>query len=205
MEENKENIQNQEQEREEVKTENQETENKQVQEEKTKSVEELKEKIKQLEEKLKKTEEQAKKLSVLYQTLQQDFEAYKARAIKERQTAIEEAIEKFAKELLNVIDNFEKALESAKVSEDISALTKGVQMIHYQLLSALEKFGIQEIVGEGEFNPQHHEAIDTYISTEHKPNEIVKVLQKGYTYKGKVIRPARVVVAVPPEEKEEIT
>jgi molecular chaperone GrpE len=205
MEEKKENIQNQEV----SKTQTEENiniseENKESQENKP-TVEELEKKVQELEQKLKKTEEQAKKLSILYQTLTQDFETYKARTIKEKQMAVEEGIEKFAKELLNIIDNFEKAIESAKVSEDVSALAKGVQMIHYQLLSILEKFGIQEILGEGEFNPEKHEAVDTYISTEHKPNEIVKVLQKGYTYKGKVLRPARVVVAIPPEEMEEIT
>ncbi len=195
------------------KTEEQEQPNKTEEEKKEKEektideeyVKQLEEKVSQLEEKLKKTEEQAKKISALYQSLQQDFERFRVRAMKEKEGAIEEGIAKFAKEILTIIDNFEKAIESAKVSEDISALAKGVQMIHYQLVSTLEKFGIQEIITEGEFNPAEHEAVDTYVSNEHKPNEIVKVLQKGYKYKEKVLRPAKVVVALPPEEKEEIT
>jgi len=169
------------------------------------NVEELKKEIESLKEKLKKTEEQAKKLSALYQTLSQDFERYKLKVIKEKEEAKEENVIKIAKELLNIVDNFEKAIESAKVSEDLNALAKGVQMIHYQLVKFLDNIGITEIIAEGEFNPSEHEALDTYVSTEHKPNEIVKVLQKGYKYKEKIIRPAKVVVAVSPEEKEEIT
>ncbi|RMA93110.1 nucleotide exchange factor GrpE [Hydrogenothermus marinus] len=178
-------------------------ENKEEKMETEENIEQLKQEINQLKEKLQKTEEQAKKLSILYQTLSQDFESYKLRTLKEKEQIKEETIEKLAKELLNIVDNFEKAIESAKLSDDISSLAKGVQMIHYQLVKFLENIGINEVIAEGEFNPSHHEAIDTYISTEHKPNEIVKVLQKGYKYKEKVIRPAKVVVAIPPEEKEE--
>ena len=177
------------------------------QEEEDKKQENLEEKVQQLEEKLKKTEEQAKKLSALYQTLQQDFERYKIRTIKEKEEAKDEGLLKVVKGLLDIIDNFEKAIESAKVSDDISALAKGVQMIHYQLVKFLEDNGIQEIIAEGEFDPNLHEVLDTYKTNEYKPNQIVKVLQKGYIYKGKVIRPAKVVVAVPveEEEKEDIT
>lgn len=167
----------------------------------------LEQKLKELEEKLKKTEEQAKKISALYQTLQQDFERFRIRTIKEKEEAKDEGLLRIAKGLLDIIDNFEKAIESAKVSDDISALSKGVQMIHYQLVKFLQDNEIQEIIADGEFDPNLHEVLDTYKTNEYKPNQIVKVLQKGYIYKGKVIRPAKVVVAVPveEEEKEDIT
>ncbi|RUM50443.1 MAG: nucleotide exchange factor GrpE [Hydrogenothermus sp.] len=167
----------------------------------------LEQKLKELEEKLKKTEEQAKKISALYQTLQQDFERFRVRTIKEKEEAKDEGLLRIVKGLLDIIDNFEKAIESAKVSDDISALSKGVQMIHYQLVKFLQDNGIQEIIADGEFDPNLHEVLDTYKTNEYKPNQIVKVLQKGYIYKGKVIRPAKVVVAVPveEEEKEDIT
>jgi len=176
-------------------------------EEKSQKNQNLEQKFKELEEKLKKTEEQAKKISALYQTLQQDFEKFKVRTIKEKEEAKDEGLLKIVKGLLDIIDNFEKAIESAKVSDDISALSKGIQMIHYQLVKFLQDNGIQEIIVNGEFDPNLHEVLDTYKTNEYKPNQIVKVLQKGYIYKGKVIRPAKVVVAVPveEEEKEDIT
>ncbi|HIQ24692.1 MAG TPA: nucleotide exchange factor GrpE [Persephonella sp.] len=176
-------------------------------EEKSQKNQNLEQKFKELEEKLKKTEEQAKKISALYQTLQQDFEKFKVRTIKEKEEAKDEGLLKIVKGLLDIIDNFEKAIESAKVSDDVSALSKGIQMIHYQLVKFLQDNGIQEIIVNGEFDPNLHEVLDTYKTNEYKPNQIVKVLQKGYIYKGKVIRPAKVVVAVPveEEEKEDIT
>ncbi|HIE59984.1 MAG TPA: nucleotide exchange factor GrpE [Hydrogenothermaceae bacterium] len=171
-------------------------------EEKSQKNQNLEQKFKELEEKLKKTEEQAKKISALYQTLQQDFEKFKVRTIKEKEEAKDEGLLKIVKGLLDIIDNFEKAIESAKVSDDVSALSKGIQMIHYQLVKFLQDNGIQEIIVNGEFDPNLHEVLDTYKTNEYKPNQIVKVLQKGYIYKGKVIRPAKVVVAVPVEEEE---
>ena len=192
---------------EEEKAENTKTQEEHNQEQKEQTKEDLEQKVQQLEEKLKKTEEQAKKISALYQTLQQDFERFRVRTIKEKEEAKDEGLLKVVKGLLDIIDNFEKAIESAKVSDDISALAKGVQMIHYQLVKFLQDNGIQEIIAEGEFDPNLHEVLDTYKTNEYKPNQIVKVLQKGYIYKGKVIRPAKVVVAVPveEEEKEDIT
>ncbi len=177
-------------------------------EEKTEKDNECKELEKELEElkkKLEKTEEAAKRLSVLYQKLQQEFEDYKIRMRKEKEEAKDEGALRIIKGFMEIIDNFEKALESAKTSTDISAFVKGVQMIHYQLVRFLQEHGIERIEEKTEFNPQEHEALETVVSKEHKPNEIVKVLQTGYKYKGKVIRPAKVIVAIPPEEREEIT
>ncbi len=180
-------------------------EKKQEEKEEKKECEELEKELQELKKKLEKTEEAAKKLSVLYQKLQQEFEDYKIRMRKEKEEAKDEGALRIIKGFMEIVDNFEKALESAKVSTDINAFIKGVQMIHYQLVRFLQEHGIERIEEKTEFNPQEHEALETIISKEHKPNEIVKVLQTGYKYKGKVIRPAKVVVAIPPEEREEIT
>ncbi len=169
------------------------------------SVEELQKEIEELKKKLEKTEESAKRLSAMYQMLQRDFEDYKIRVRREKEEAREEGILKIAQGFMEILDNFEKALESAKVTKDINSLLKGVEMIHYQLTRFLKEHGIEEISEETEFNPMEHEALETIITTEYKPNQVIKILQKGYKYKGKTIRPAKVVVALPPEEREEIT
>ncbi|WP_457626019.1 nucleotide exchange factor GrpE [Persephonella sp.] len=165
----------------------------------------LKKEIEQLKEKLHKTEEAAKKLSVLYQSLQKEFEDYKDRMRREKEEAREEGALRLAKGFMEIIDNFEKALESAQKTTDINALMKGIQMIHYQLFRFLQEHGIEKIETSTGFNPMEHEAVETVISKEHAPNEIIKVIQTGYKYKGRTIRPAKVIVAVPPEEREEIT
>ncbi len=185
--------------------EEKEVEGKEENQQKEENVEELKKEIEELKKKLQKTEDTAKRLSAMYQMLQKDFEDYKIRVRKEKEEAKEEGILKIAKGFMEILDNFEKALESAKVTKDVNSLLKGVEMIHYQLTRFLKEHGIEEISAEQEFNPMEHEALETIISAEHKPNQVIKVLQKGYKYKGKTIRPAKVVVALPPEEREEIT
>ncbi len=167
--------------------------------------ENLKKEIERLQEKLQKTEEAAKRLSALYQSIQNEFEAYKERMRREKEEAKEEGALRLAKGFMEIVDNFEKALESVKSTTDINAILKGVQMIHYQLTKFLQEQGIEKIDTSSGFNPLEHEAIETVISTEHQPNEIIKVVQTGYRYKGKTIRPAKVIVAIPPEEREEIT
>ncbi|MBK3331632.1 nucleotide exchange factor GrpE [Persephonella atlantica] len=167
--------------------------------------EKLKNEIDQLREKLQKTEEAAKKLSMLYQTVQSEFEAYKERMRREKEEAREEGALRVAKGFMEIVDNFEKALESAKSTTDINALLKGVQMIHYQLTRFLQEQGIEKIDTSSGFNPLEHEAVETVVSTQYKPNEIVKVIQTGYKFRGKTIRPAKVIVAIPPEEREEVT
>ncbi len=165
----------------------------------------LEEEIENLRKKLEKTEEAAKKLSMLYQNLQNEFEDYKVRVKKEKEEAREEGIIKLAKGFMEIVDNFEKAVESATKTTDINALIKGVQMIHHQLVKFLKDHGIEKVETTGEFNPLEHEAVETIVSKEYRPNEIVKVIQTGYRYRGKVLRPAKVVVAISPEEREEIT
>ena len=163
----------------------------------------LEKEIEELKEKLNKTEEVAKNLSLAYKRLEEEFENYKIRMRKEKEEAKDEGALRVIKSFIEIVDNFEKALESTKTATDINAFIKGVQMIHYQLNRFLQDHGMEKIETSGKFNPVEHEAIETVKSEEHQPNSIVKVIQTGYKYKGKVIRPAKVIVAVETEENSE--
>ncbi len=163
--------------------------------------EEIEREINELREKLKKTEEIAKNLSLAYKRLEEEFENYKIRMRKEKEEAKDEGALRILKGFVEIIDNFEQALESAKTATDINAFIKGIQMIHYQLHKFLQDYGMEKVETSCEFNPIEHEAVEAIKTEEHQPNSIVKVVQTGYKYKGKVIRPAKVVVAI--EAKEE--
>jgi len=195
----------------EVKIEDKEEEGKETREEEItledclKEKENLQKELDELKKKLQKTEEAAKRLSTLYQTLQKEFEDYKVRMRREKEEAKEEGALRLAKGFMEIVDNFEKALESAKTTTDVNALMKGIQMIHYQLYRFLQEQGIERIDTSSGFNPMEHEAVETVVSEEHQPNQIIKVIQTGYKFRGKTIRPAKVIVAIPPEEREEIT
>lgn len=107
------------------------------------------------------------------------------------------ALEKFSKELLNVVDNLERGLQTLAGADDsVKALAEGVELTHKGLISTLTQFGIEAVgkVGEG-FNPELHQAISMQPAEGIEPNHISQVLQKGYTLHGRVIRPAMVMVA----------
>lgn len=108
------------------------------------------------------------------------------------------AIERFARELLAVVDNLERALEQKAEAAD--ALRTGVELTLKLLQSTLEKFGIKPVNPMGEaFDPSQQEAMSMQISAAHAPNTVINVLQKGYVLNDRLLRPALVVVAKAPE------
>lgn len=99
-------------------------------------------------------------------------------------------------ELLPVIDNFERALNVDAKTTDIESYQKGMTMIYNSLKNILEKFEVKEIEAiDKEFDPSYHQAVMQEEKEGTKENIVIEVLQKGYTYKDKVIRPAMVKVS----------
>lgn len=99
-------------------------------------------------------------------------------------------------ELLPVIDNFERALNVDVTSNDVESYQKGMTMIYNSLKNILEKFEVKEIEAiDKEFDPSFHQAVMQEEKEGTKENIVIEVLQKGYTYKDKVIRPAMVKVS----------
>ena len=104
------------------------------------------------------------------------------------------ASEKIITQLLGSLDNFERAIEASNESKDFDSLLQGVEMIVRNLKDIMTGEGVEEISTEGAFNPEYHHAVGVEACEDKNEDEIVKVLQKGYTMKGKVIRPAMVIV-----------
>ena len=99
-------------------------------------------------------------------------------------------------ELLPIVDNFERALLIKSDNEEFENYIKGTQMIYNSLLNVLTKFEVKEIESLGkEFDPSFHQAVMTEEKKDTNPNIVIEVMQKGYTYKDKVIRPAMVKVS----------
>ena len=105
------------------------------------------------------------------------------------------ASENLILDLLTTIDNFERALSVTSDNTDVQNYQKGFSMIHDNLINTLNKYEVKEINALGqEFDPAYHQAVMTDHIDGKKENEIIEVMQKGYTYKDKVIRPAMVKV-----------
>ncbi|MBD8514293.1 nucleotide exchange factor GrpE [Photobacterium sp. 2_MG-2023] len=126
-----------------------------------------------------------------------DIENMRRRTEQEIDKARKFALEKFAGELLPVIDNMERALELAdKTDETLKPMLEGVELTLKTMTDTVEKFGLKAINPMGEaFNPEFHQAMSMQESAEHAPNTVMMVLQKGYELNGRVVRPAMVMVA----------
>ena len=120
-----------------------------------------------------------------------------ARYAKERAQLIKYESQSLAKEVLPAMDNLERALAVKADDEAAKQLQKGVQMTLDSLVKSMKDQGITEIKAEGEtFDPSLHQAVQTVAAENDEQKDcVVKVLQKGYQYKDRTLRPAMVVVA----------
>ena len=129
--------------------------------------------------------------------IQAEMINFKKRKEEETSNLLKYANEDLVSELLPVIDNFERAIkmDNDDLSDEVSKFLEGFKMIYGNLINILNKLDVKEIEASGiEFDPNYHQAVLTE-KDESKPSGVVlEVLQKGYMYKDKVIRPAMVKV-----------
>ena len=185
-----------EQEKKEVPREESKEETRKAEERNRVEVEELKSYIATLEEKVKKLENLAKASNERYIALQKELEFVKDHHRKQLKEKDLYGIEKFAKDLLEVVDNFERALKHMEKLEGCKEAYTGVEMIYRQLLRVFEKYGIVPVEVE-KFDHALCEAVGTVPTDEVEENTILEVVQKGYKLHDRVLRPAKVIVAVP--------
>lgn len=123
-------------------------------------------------------------------------ENFKKRMQRERETAMKYAEEGILKELLPSLDNLERAIEQAQGGGDVASLLQGVEMTYKGLANTLEKFGLTPLDGKGQpFDPNFHEALAMEESDEFPENTILQEYQRGYMFKDRLIRAAKVVVS----------
>lgn len=155
--------------------------------------------VQELEEQLKTQIEEAtnKEQDILLRS-RAEIENLRRRTEQDVEKAHKFALEKFSKDILNTIDNLERALATPanKEDESVKALFDGVELTLKELVSTVGRFGVEAVgvVGEA-FNPDLHQAISMQPAEGFETNQISVVLQKGYTLNGRVIRPAMVMVA----------
>ena len=132
-----------------------------------------------------------------YLRLAADFDNYRKRVARDQADLIGRATERLVKELLPVFDDLGRALQAAEQHEE-AQLEEGVRLVHRQLADVLRKEGVAEIETNGRFDPHVHEALLSQPSDQEE-GTVIEVVQKGYLLGDRVLRPARVVVAAPPE------
>ncbi len=127
---------------------------------------------------------------------QADFENYRKRIEKEREDVAIEGKGKLLCEMIAVADDLDRSIAASKKNHDAQSLSKGVDMVHKKLMSILAKEGIEKIECSGkQFDPRLHEAVAVRESKDIKDNTVIEELEKGYVFRNKVLRPAKVRVA----------
>ena len=142
--------------------------------------------------------ETAKKEQDLLLRTRAEIDNIRRRTEQDVEKAHKFALEKFAKDILNTIDNLERALATPANIEDesVKALFNGVELTLKELLATVARFGVEPVGVVGEiFNPDLHQAISMQPTDGFESNQITTVLQKGYLLNGRVIRPAMVMIA----------
>ncbi len=126
-----------------------------------------------------------------------ETENVRKRALRDVENARKYALENFSRDLLDVRDSLEMGLEAAD-SADANALREGSEATLKLLGTVMERFGVEQVDPLGEpFDPELHEAMTMQPAPDAEPNTVLTVVQKGYTLNGRLLRPARVVVAAP--------
>ncbi|WLS79928.1 nucleotide exchange factor GrpE [Erwinia pyri] len=128
---------------------------------------------------------------------QAEIENIRRRAELDVEKAHKFALEKFANELLPVIDSLERALEVAdKANPELTSMVEGIELTLKSLLGAVRKFGV-EVIGDVNvpFNPELHQAMSMMESEDVAPNHVLMIMQRGYMLNGRLLRPAMVAVA----------
>jgi molecular chaperone GrpE len=136
-----------------------------------------------------------------YLYLRADFDNYKKSVIKERSDLLKYGSERVFRELLDVLDTFERALQTELTAESIQNYKEGISLTATELLKTLSRFGVTELPCEGlPFDPNVHEALSSEETDATAPGNITRVFKKAYKLHDRVIRPAQVVVAKAPNK-----
>jgi len=129
--------------------------------------------------------------------LRADFENYRRRVTQERDDLRERAAEDLLRELLPIVDNLGRGLAEAGSPDD--PFRQGIELVHRQFLELLRREGVEPIAAVGQpFDPECHEAVSSQETRDVPPGSVAEEMQKGYRYRGRLLRPSLVRVAVAP-------
>lgn len=141
-------------------------------------------------------EAQLEKEKKEYVFLMAEFDNFRKRTLKDKAEIIKNGAESAMRNILPIIDDFDRALQATATSEDVAAVREGVELIYNKFIKYLESNGVKEMTTTGEtFDADIHEAVTTFPApSEEMKGKIIDTVQKGYSINDKVLRHAKVVV-----------
>ena len=158
--------------------------------------------LEQLEEQVRLKDEEILKQKDPFLREKAELDNFKKRLTKEKEDFAQFANERLLKELLQIEDNLERAMEAPNAT--LESLKEGVEMIQKQFKDFLKNQKVEVIEAFGKpFDPNLHEVLNQQESEEHEENTVIEEYSKGFTLNGRILRPAKVVISKKPTEKEE--
>lgn len=137
----------------------------------------------------------------MLQRVKAEYSNYQKRVLRDQQELRKFASQDLVGDLLPVLDNLDRALEAGVNASEAKDLTAGVEMVRTQMVQALARHGVEALDCTGlPFDPNFHEAVMQQPSADHPPGTVMTEVERGYTYNGRVLRPAKVVVSAAPPE-----
>lgn len=153
-------------------------------------------KVEELQKRIEELEKEANEWKEKFLRKAAEFENYKRRTENDQLNLLNYAAESFIKKILPVVDDFERSLEHINDSNDYEKLKEGVQLIYNKLVKVLDEQGVKKIEAVGKpFDVHYHEALMQKADNSVPAHTVLEELEKGYMYKDKVIRHAKVVVS----------
>jgi molecular chaperone GrpE len=144
---------------------------------------------------------QVEKLQNDYLYLKAEFENYKKRVLKEKSDLLKYGSESLIIALLDLVDNFDRALSMEIKPDNLKSFEDGIRMLSTEFKNTLNRFGVTEVPAQGvAFDPNFHEALGTEPTTELPAGHITKVFSKPYKLHDRLVRPGRVIIASEPNK-----
>lgn len=160
-------------------------------------------KIEELQKRIEELEKESNEWKEKFLRKAAEFENYKRRTENDQLNLLNYAAESFIKKILPIVDDFERSLEHINDSNDYEKLKEGVQLIYNKLVKVLDEQGVKKIEAVGKpFDVHYHEALMQKADNSVPAHTVLEELEKGYMYKDKVIRHAKVVVSSEDQVKD---
>ncbi len=149
-----------------------------------------------------KLQQEKEELLKYMKELKAQFENYRKDSLREREQIMKNANEYFLTKLIPILDDMDRAFKEVEQSHSYKNFYKGMELIHKKLWKVLNDEGFFKIDTKEKFDPFEHEAVEKIETDEHEEYSVVKILENGYKFHNKIVKPVKVQVAIKPRGGE---
>ncbi len=158
--------------------------------------------LENLEKEVQESQREIDRLTRALKELTAEYENFKRDSLRDREQLLRNANEYLLTKLIPVLDDFERVMENSQQSQSVESLRKAIEMVYKKLWNILNNEGFSKIEPKKTFDPFEHEAVEKIETNDHEEYTVLKVVENGYKYRNKVLKPIKVQVAIRPRGEE---